>query len=241
MQPVFRIRNLSVCIKGKTLLEIGALDIPAGSTAVIGPNGAGKSTLLRALIGQAGQGEITLLGEAAAPQIRAGKAAWVGQHGRYNMPMTVREYIALAAFVQKGRLNHEWADELLNYFDLAALAEKRIGRLSGGEQQRANIIRALLQNAPVLLLDEPCNHLDIRHQHRLMQYLVRHKSRASSVMVLHDLNLAARYAEHIVLMDKGKIIAAGDAAAVMRPDLLEAVYGWPIRRCQDEEGIYFRS
>ena len=241
MQPVFRIRNLSVCIKGKTLLEIGALDIPAGSTAVIGPNGAGKSTLLRALIGQAGQGEITLLGEAAVPQIRAGKAAWVGQHGRYNMPMTVREYIALAAFVQKGRLNHEWADELLNYFDLAALAEKRIGRLSGGEQQRANIIRALLQNAPVLLLDEPCNHLDIRHQHRLMQYLVRHKSRASSVMVLHDLNLAARYAEHIVLMDKGKIIAAGDAAAVMRPDLLEAVYGWPIRRCQDEEGIYFRS
>ena len=155
--------------------------------------------------------------------------------------MTVREYIALAAFVQKGRLNHEWADELLNYFDLAALAEKRIGRLSGGEQQRANIIRALLQNAPVLLLDEPCNHLDIRHQHRLMQYLVRHKSRASSVMVLHDLNLAARYAEHIVLMDKGKIIAAGDAAAVMRPDLLEAVYGWPIRRCQDEEGVYFRS
>ena len=241
MQPVFRIRNLSVRIKGKTLLEIDALDIPAGSTAVIGPNGAGKSTLLRALIGQAGQGEITLLGEAAAPQIRAGKAAWVGQHGRYNMPMTVREYIALAAFVQKGRLNHEWADELLNYFDLAALAEKRIGRLSGGEQQRANIIRALLQNAPVLLLDEPCNHLDIRHQHRLMQYLVRHKSRASSVMVLHDLNLAARYAEHIVLMDKGKIIAAGDAAAVMRPDLLEAVYGWPIRRCQDGEGIYFRS
>ncbi len=241
MQPVFRIRNLSVRIKGKTLLEIDALDIPAGSTAVIGPNGAGKSTLLRALIGQAGQGEITLLGEAAAPQIRAGKAAWVGQHGRYNMPMTVREYIALAAFVQKGRLNHEWADELLNYFDLAALAEKRIGRLSGGEQQRANIIRALLQNAPVLLLDEPCNHLDIRHQHRLMQYLVRHKSRASSVMVLHDLNLAARYAEHIILMDKGKIIAAGDAAAVMRPDLLEAVYGWPIRRCQDEEGIYFRS
>ena len=241
MQPVFRIRNLSVRIKGKTLLEIDALDIPAGSTAVIGPNGAGKSTLLRALIGQAGQGEITLLGEAAAPQIRAGKAAWVGQHGRYNMPMTVREYIALAAFVQKGRLNHEWADKLLNYFDLAALAEKRIGRLSGGEQQRTNIIRALLQNASVLLLDEPCNHLDIRHQHRLMQYLVRHKSRASSVMVLHDLNLAARYAEHIVLMDKGKIIAAGNEAAVMRPDLLEAVYGWPIRRCQDEEGIYFRS
>lgn len=241
MQPVFRIRNLSVCIKGKTLLEIDALDIPAGSTAVIGPNGAGKSTLLRALIGQAGQGEITLLGEAAAPQIRAGKAAWVGQHGRYNMPMTVREYIALAAFVQKGRLNHEWADELLNYFDLAALAEKRIGRLSGGEQQRANIIRALLQNAPVLLLDEPCNHLDIRHQHRLMQHLAQHKTAMPSIMVLHDLNLAVRYADHIGLMNKGKVVESGDTAAVMRPELLEAVYGWPIRRCEDEHGLYFRS
>lgn len=241
MHTLFQIRNLSVCVQDKTLLEIDQLDIPSGMTVIIGPNGAGKSTLLRALIGQTGQGGVTLFGEAVASQIRAGRVAWVGQHGRYNMPMTVREYIALASFVQKGRLNHEWADELLNYFDLAALAEKRIGRLSGGEQQRANIIRALLQNAPVLLLDEPCNHLDIRHQHRLMQYLVRHKSRASSVMVLHDLNLAARYAEHIVLMDKGKIIAAGDAAAVMRPDLLEAVYGWPIRRCQDEEGIYFRS
>ena len=65
--------------------------------------------------------------------------------------MTVREYIALASFVQKGRLNHEWADELLDYFDLMALADKRIGKLSGGEQQRANIIRALLQTAPVLL------------------------------------------------------------------------------------------
>ena len=241
MHTLFQIRNLSVRVQDKTLLEIDQLDIPSGMTVIIGPNGAGKSTLLRALIGQTGQGKITLFGEAIAPQIRAGRVAWVGQHGRYNMPMTVREYIALASFVQKGRLNHEWSDELLDYFDLTALADKRIGKLSGGEQQRANIIRALLQNAPVLLLDEPCNHLDIRHQHRLMQYLVRHKSRASSVMVLHDLNLAARYAEHIVLMDKGKIIAAGNAAAVMRPDLLEAVYGWPIRRCQDEEGIYFRS
>jgi len=143
MHTLFQIRNLSVRFQDKTLLEIDQLDIPSGMTVIIGPNGAGKSTLLRALIGQTGQGGITLFGEAVAPQIRAGRVAWVGQHGRYNMPMTVREYIALASFVQKGRLNHEWADELLDYFDLTALADKRIGKLSGGEQQRANIIRAL--------------------------------------------------------------------------------------------------
>ena len=241
MHTLFQIRNLSVRVQDKTLLEIDQLDIPSGMTVIIGPNGAGKSTLLRALIGQTGQGGITLFGEAVAPQIRTGRVAWVGQHGRYNMPMTVREYIALASFVQKGRLNHEWADELLDYFDLTALADKRIGKLSGGEQQRANIIRALLQNAPVLLLDEPCNHLDIRHQHRLMQYLVGHSNRASSIMVLHDLNLAARYAEHIILMNKGKVVASGKVGEVMRPDLLESVYGWQIRRCEDEAGFYFRS
>ena len=138
-QTIFQIRNLSVCVQDKTLLVIDQLDIPSGMTVIIGPNGAGKSTLLRALIGQTGQGGITLFGEAVAPQIRAGRVAWVGQHGRYNMPMTVREYIALASFVQKGRLNHEWADELLDYFDLTALADKRIGKLSGGEQQRAGL------------------------------------------------------------------------------------------------------
>ena len=110
-QTIFQIRNFSVRIRDKTLLEIDRLEIPAGMTVVIGPNGAGKSTLLRALIGQIGQGKITLFDKAAAPQVRAGKVAWVGQHGRYNMPMTVHEYIALASFVQKGRLNHEWADE----------------------------------------------------------------------------------------------------------------------------------
>ena len=217
MHTLFQIRNLSVRVQDKTLLEIDQLDIPHGITVIIGPNGAGKSTLLRALIGQTGQGEITLFGEAVAPQIRAGRVAWVGQHGR------------------------EWADELLDYFDLTALADKRIGKLSGGEQQRANIIRALLQNAPVLLLDEPCNHLDIRHQHRLMQYLVGHSNRASSMMVLHDLNLAACYAEHIILMNKGKVVASGKVGEVMRPDLLESVYDWQIRCCEDEAGFYFRS
>lgn len=243
----FSIRKLTVSARGKTLLSLGELDIPHGChTAVIGPNGAGKSTLLKALIGQTGQGEITLFGQAVAPQLKQGKVAWVGQHGSYRMPLTVCEYITLGQknsdkwFQTAAKLPPE-AQALLEDFDLAGLAHKRIHDLSGGEQQRANIVRALLQNAPVLLLDEPCNHLDIRHQHSLMRYLNRHAQRFSALMVLHDLNLAAQYAQHIVLLNQGKLIAAGTPEQVMRPDLLAKVYQWPIRRVCGGGQVYFGS
>lgn len=241
MRHTFSIRGLTVEARGKTLLRIDELDLPAHAcTAVIGPNGAGKSTLLKALIGQGGRGSIKLFGQDAAPQIRQGRAAWVGQHGRYQMPLSVREYIGLARSTESGRLKglHS-ADWLLDYFDLAHLADKRIHRLSGGEQQRANIIRALLQNAPVLLLDEPCNHLDIRHQHKLMQYLNGHADAFTPIMVLHDLNLAARYAQYIVLLDQGRPAAAGTPDEVLREDLLQEVYRWRIRRQEHADGLYF--
>nr|WP_301286342.1 ABC transporter ATP-binding protein [Neisseria perflava] len=234
---------MNVTVRGKVLLDIGTLDFPVGAnTAVIGPNGAGKSTLLKALLGQTGKGGVTLFGQAAAPQIRQGCVAWVGQHGRYAMPMSVREYVGLSAFTYQGRLKKQpqQLESLLDYFDMRDLADKRISSLSGGEQQRANIIRALLQNAPVLLLDEPCNHLDIRHQQKLMQYLTQHKQDFSSIMVLHDLNLAARYADHIILMNQGKIFASGSCDEVMQPELLQEVYGWAVKRLQDEDGVYFR-
>ena len=242
----FSIRNLTVSARGKTLLSLAGLDIPHGChTAVIGPNGAGKSTLLKALIGQAGQGEITLFGQAVTPQLKQGKVAWVGQHGSYRMPLTVREYITLGQknsdklFQTAAKLPPE-AQALLEDFDLAGLAGKRIHDLSGGEQQRANIVRALLQNAPVLLLDEPCNHLDIRHQHSLMRYLNRHTQRFSALMVLHDLNLAVQYAQHIVLLNQGKLVAAGTPEAVMLPELLAEVYQWPIRCLGEGEERYFK-
>ncbi|WP_107928273.1 ABC transporter ATP-binding protein [Neisseria animaloris] len=243
----FRISCLNVEAKGKTILSVEELSLPNDCcTAIIGPNGAGKSTLLKALIRQAGKGNVSLFGADVAPQLKQGKVAWVGQHGQYQMPLTVREYIELGRYPHTFRTHKDreqtqrQADELLGYFDLSDLAEKRIGTLSGGEQQRANIIRALLQNAPILLLDEPCNHLDIRHQHRLMQYLTTHGKHFSTVMVLHDLNLAARYARHIILMNKGKIVSTGSVDEVMQSERLQAVYGWEINRVQDGRGVYFR-
>ncbi|OSI14846.1 ABC transporter ATP-binding protein [Neisseria dumasiana] len=243
----FTIKQLKVTAKTKVLLEIEELNLPHGChTAIIGPNGAGKSTLLKSLIRQTGQGTVNLFGKAVAPQLKQGSVAWVAQHGQYQMPLTVREYIELGRNsgstwpFQTASKPSEQAEALLAHFDLQELAEKRIQTLSGGEQQRANIIRALLQNAPILLLDEPCNHLDIRHQHSLMNYLGGNRQHFSAVMVLHDLNLAARYAQHVILMNQGKVVAAGAPEQVMQPELLAEVYQWPIERVCDEKGVYFR-
>lgn len=246
MNVSFDIRDLVVRRRGKTLLSVSSLQLPYGChTAVIGPNGAGKSTLLKALIGQAGSGRVTLFGNSVPPLLKRGKIAWVGQHGRYAMPLTVREYISLGRKAgmlpfQTGIALSQEERILLDYFDLAVLADKRIDALSGGEQQRANIVRALMQKAPVLLLDEPCNHLDIRYQHGLMAYLRRHRSEFSAVMVLHDLNLAAKYADYVVLLNQGCIVASGSPDDVMRPDLLREVYRWPVERVCDDKGMYFR-
>ena len=241
-QAAFEIEKLTVAVRGKTLLNIESLMLPMNAnTAIIGANGAGKSTLLKALIRQIGTGTVRLFGQAVEPQLKQGKIAWVGQHGRYSMPLTVHEYIGLAYHTVSGCLkkNPEQENQLLAYFDLSELADKRIEQLSGGEQQRANIVRALLQNAPTLLLDEPCNHLDIRHQHQLMQFLQQQKQHHANIMVLHDLNLAARYADYIVLAEQGRIVAAGTPSEVMQEPILAQVYRCPIRKISDGDNGYF--
>lgn len=244
MTPLFRLPPLTVAPQGRIILQTDApTDIPQGChTAVIGPNGAGKSTLLRALLGRF-PAPLLLLGNDAAPQIKAGRVAWVAQNGRYNLPMTVREYTALGrrsgGLFENDAPDHGLLDTLLGQFDLSHLAGKRIDTLSGGEQQRANIVRALMQQAAAILLDEPCNHLDIRHQYQLMHYLHSRRSTFSAVMVLHDLNLAAAYADHIILMHQGRIVAQGSVDEVMQAERLSDIYQWPISRRQDEHGISF--
>lgn len=244
MLPLFRLEPLTVAPNKRVILQTGRLDIPQGRhTAIIGPNGAGKSTLLKALLGRF-SARAELLGRPAGQEIKNGKVAWVAQNGRYAIPITVREYAALGRIrtdlFRSPPPDEERLAELLEQFDLAHLADKRIETLSGGEQQRANIVRALMQQAPAILLDEPCNHLDIRHQHRLMHYLHGQRHRFSAVMVLHDLNLAAAYAEHIILMNKGRIVANGTVDEVMQPELLSETYQWPVSRKEDEDGVYFK-
>ena len=176
MSTLFSARNLHIRRRGRVILDVPKLHIPQGiHSAIIGPNGAGKSTLLRALLGLGG-GDVQFDGRPVADSLRQGRLAWVGQHGHYNLPLSVRDYVLLGrhsagSWLPRPDSRHPQADALLEIFDLSHLCGQRIASLSGGEQQRANLVRALLQNAPALLLDEPCNHLDIRHQHRLMAYL----------------------------------------------------------------------
>jgi iron complex transport system ATP-binding protein len=245
MENLFTVRDMQVQPRGRCILSVPQLDLPANQhISIIGPNGAGKSTLLRALLGLHGAG-VQLRGESVGSHLKRGQIAWVGQHGQYNLPLTVTEYVQLGCYPHGGwfkkalvpitKLQH-----LLDVFDLRPLAQQRIGSLSGGEQQRANVVRALLQNAPVLLLDEPCNHLDIRHQHRLMHYLCENHDNFSVVMVLHDLNMAANHSDFIVLMNEGRIVASGTPQDVMQSELLSEVYQWPIRRIEEDGKLFFR-
>lgn len=244
MSTLFELLPLKVQANERTILQVDKLHIPAHQhTAIIGPNGAGKSTLLKALLGYF-NAQVRLNNQPILEQIRTGQVALVSQNSRYGMPLTVEEYVKLGQFnphlFSRKAINQEKLSHLLAYFELSHLRHKRINQLSGGEQQRANIVRALMQQAPVLLLDEPCNHLDIRHQHSLMQYLKQHKNEFNVVMVLHDLDLAANYAEHIILMQQGRILAQGKVEEVMQSERLSAVYRWQICQKRDECGIFFR-
>ncbi|WP_424405611.1 ABC transporter ATP-binding protein [Pasteurella sp. PK-2025] len=244
MQALFELQPLTIKVNERVILQTDHLSIPQGKhTAIIGPNGAGKSTLLKALLGYF-NAQVTLNGEPVLEQIRAGKLALVAQNGRYGMPLSVEEYVKLGQFnptlFSAKKVNQAYLSLLLDQFELTHLRHKRVNHLSGGEQQRANIVRALMQHAPVILLDEPCNHLDIRHQQSLMHFLKQHKSTFNVVMVLHDLDLAAGYADHVILMQQGQIVAQGAVEDVMQSERLSAVYRWQILQKKDESGIFFR-
>ncbi len=227
----------------KTLLSLDTVRLPDHKiSCVIGPNGAGKSTLIKALMmsfsakEQSQQGDILYKGLPVQQQIELGQIAWVGQHERYELPLTVLDYVLL------GRCRHlSWyehakssdIDEAMQYledFELSDFAHKRIQYLSGGEKQRASIVRAFMQNTDCLMMDEPTNHLDIKHQYRLMNYLQErvHQRNTGIVLVLHDLNYAYYFCQHVVILKNGLLVAEGDPKDIMTSDLLTAVYEWPI-------------
>lgn len=169
-----------------------------------------------------------------------GKISYVGQHEGFNTPLSVLEYVLLGRFPHlswfaKPKIQDiENARKILSDYELAHLADNPIQTLSGGEKQRAAIVRALMQETALIALDEPCNHLDIRHQHKLMQDLKKRRknNKITAVIVLHDLNLAYRYADFIVLLNNGKLIANGTPDEVMTSEILSQAYRWEIKKYQ---------
>ncbi|MET0416242.1 MAG: ABC transporter ATP-binding protein [Actinoplanes sp.] len=212
---------------------------PGRVLGLIGPNGSGKTTLLRLLYGALGSptGQVTIDGDELSrltPRESARRMAVVVQESGGETALTVAEMVLLgrgphlSAFQRTGRADHEIAARCLARVGATHLGARAFAGLSGGERQRVLIARALAQQATHLLLDEPTNHLDIRYQHEILR-LVRGLD-TCSVVVLHDLNLAARYCDDLVLLGHGGVIAAGPAAEVLDPAVLEPVYGIGIRR-----------
>ncbi len=188
-----------------------------GALSVVGPNGVGKSTLLRALAGQLPPqaGRVEVEGEDLASvshQARARLVAMLPQTDRIEASLTVRELVELGRTPHLGTWGHmgkqdrQAVERAMDACRLTSLASRRLDRVSGGERQRARIAMTLAQEAPLLLLDEPVNHLDLRRRHQFFQLMdsLRQERRLALVCVLHDLPEAFREADHVLLLADGQ-------------------------------------
>jgi iron complex transport system ATP-binding protein len=212
---------------------------PGEVTAIIGPNGAGKSTLLRALNGQVrpATGVVLLDREPVEKLSRRSigrRIAVVAQEAELRFPVTVLEFVLGGRFAWAGNAGWGWeterdlrvAEEVLNETELSELSGRLMNELSGGERQRAVLARALATEAAFLLLDEPTANLDLSHQATLLT-LVRNRcdqQESAALVITHDLNLAAQFADHIILMKRGQVVEAGPPGAVLTPKLLREVF-----------------
>ncbi|WP_407317455.1 ABC transporter ATP-binding protein [Isoptericola halotolerans] len=220
---------------------------------LIGPNGSGKTTLLRALYGALAptRGGVTVDGtEIRHLRARdvAREIAVVVQEPPGELPLSVIDTVLLGrsphlrAWQRQTELDIDVAGDALRRVGAEHLAGRDVADLSGGEKQRVLIARALAQRATHLLMDEPTNHLDIHFQHEVLA-LVRELG-VTTIIVLHDLNLAARYCDRLVLLDRGHVVASGTVEEVLRPDVLEPVYGIRIQRVEADDGrpqLLFRA
>lgn len=205
---------------------------------VVGPNGVGKSTVLKALSGylRPVSGEVMLGGvpvRSMSNQERARRLAIIPQNVYAPVPFTVEEVVRmgrrarLSRFCRLSEADHRVIEQTIIDFDLTGLAKRPIGELSGGERQRAMIAAAVAQEPEVLLLDEPTSHLDIGNSARVIQALLkwRREKDVSLLIVTHDVQMAARCCDRIVLLKEGRILTEGKPAAVLSMDVLRQVYG----------------
>jgi iron complex transport system ATP-binding protein len=229
--------NLSVDLSGRRVVSGFGLKLEPGTiTGVLGPNGAGKSTLMRALAGQiASTGRIAIDGRDLARLSYAERArliAHLPQARIISWPLVVRDLVGLGRMPWQG-LSRAFSDhdralcaEAMAMMDVTDLAGRPATELSGGEQARVLAARAIAQDTPVLLADEPASGLDPAHQMTMMAGLRKLAAKGRSVLVsLHDLTLAARWCDRILLMKEGRLAAEGTPADVLTPERLGEVFG----------------
>lgn len=247
------VRHLSLRRNGRDVLSDVSFELAAGTfVGLIGPNGAGKSTLLRALLQllpASGNVEVDGVPVAGLGQdARAKLFSYLPQERNVAWPLTVEEVVGL------GRLPHRTlfggesgedriaVEEAMRAAEVDDLRSRSIAELSGGERSRVLIARALAQETPILLADEPTSGLDPAHQISLMRVLAERARRGAIVIVsLHELSLAARWCQRLILLADGRVVADGTADAVLSEETLKAVYGVSAYVARNENGLIVQA
>ena len=254
MTVILEAQSVSLTIGGATLVDGVDLRVKAGEmVAIVGPNGAGKSTLLRMLSGdlRPTNGRIELRQRDIhlyAPRVLAHHRAMLSQHVNVTFPFTVEEIVLMGAGdAGRGRAQR-LADAALHEVELEDFRHRKLPTLSGGEQQRAHLARVLVQLAcgeavhgpGLLLLDEPTSSLDLRHQIDLVE-TARQRARNGTavVAILHDLNLAMRFADRIVLLHQGELAIDGGPRETMTADIIRRTFGVDTTIQYTDNGIPF--
>jgi iron complex transport system ATP-binding protein len=226
-----------VRLGGRTVVDGVTLHVEHGGwTTLIGPNGAGKTTLLRAVAGTVSHGGFVTVGgrelRTVHARVRARTLAVVPQSPLLPPDMSVSEYVLLGRtphlgmLGRPGRADRGAVEEAIRRLDLGALAGRRIDALSGGERQRAVLARALAQDAPVLLLDEPTTALDVGRQQEVLELVgeLRAERGLTVLGAMHDLTLAGQYADRLALLDGGRLVGHGRPAEVLTESLIGRHY-----------------
>lgn len=239
---MLKIQNLSASYHGHRVLHDVSFDVNNGEVlALIGPNGAGKSTIIRAASGVIpSTGNIRTNGDdfhALSPIQRARHIAVVPQAISLPPAFTVWETVLMGRTPYLGFLGHasslddELARNALSRVNALALSDRRVGELSGGEAQRVLLARALCQSTPIMLLDEPTAHLDLQYQVSLLELIreLAHKESLAVLVALHDLNLAAHFADRVALLVGGHLKAIGSPREVLTSELISDAYCLPVK------------
>ena len=250
------LKHLSKSYQQQRVVNDLSLNIAKGQfTAFIGPNGAGKSTVLSMMsrLIEADQGQVLLDGQ-DLQQMKsaeiAKKLAILKQSNHTELRLSIEDLVAFGRFpYSQGRLteqDRQVVDRCIAYMDLDALRHRQISELSGGQRQRAYIAMILAQDTDYILLDEPLNNLDMKHSSQIMRVLkdLAENHGKSIIVVIHDINFASVYADHIIAMKEGELLYQGHPQQLMDERILQDIFDFhiPIQQVQQHKlGLYFIS